>query len=155
MNDLTPTHYTPQSHGSSAELAIELAKMLALVAPTSMSSDQQEVWLRAAIDSLDGIQAKEVSQVSMEVRRSVTRPSQIVPEISRLVAEHRRERSRVAAQQREMDEIRTALPPPKDLMSLRGKPMSKSDTAALNAQLESLGAKARYRPDGSRYLIAA
>jgi hypothetical protein len=42
----------------------------------------------------------------------------------------------------------------KPLMDRRGQPMSESDTFALNKELESLGATARYRPDGSRYTIA-
>lgn len=33
----------------------------------------------------------------------------------------------------------------------RGEPMSEDETTELNRQLESLGAKARYRADGSRY----
>lgn len=41
----------------------------------------------------------------------------------------------------------------KPLMDRRGQPMSESDTFALNKELESLGAKASYRRDGSRYLI--
>jgi hypothetical protein len=48
-----------------------------------------------------------------------------------------------------------ALPPPtrRDLMDRRGEPMSEEDTAELNGILEKLGATARYRPDGSRYVI--
>jgi len=44
---------------------------------------------------------------------------------------------------------------PRDLMDRRGQPMSESDTFALNKKLEKLGAKARYRADGSRYLVEA
>ena len=48
------------------------------------------VWLQAAVDALEGIRAAEVSAISAELRRTVTRPSQIVPEIARLVAEKRK-----------------------------------------------------------------
>lgn len=64
--------------------------MLALVAPTSMTTDQQELWLRAAADALEDIRPQEVAAISAEVRRSVTRPNQIVPEIAKLVHERRR-----------------------------------------------------------------
>lgn len=69
---------------------LELAKCLKLVAPISMSADAQLVWLQAAVDALEGIHANEVAAISAELRRSVTRPSQIVPEIARLVDEKRK-----------------------------------------------------------------
>jgi hypothetical protein len=68
--------------------------MLALVAPSSMTSDQQTFWLAAAVDSLEDIRAEEVARVSAEVRRSVTRHNQIVPEIAKLVAARRAENTR-------------------------------------------------------------
>lgn len=68
--------------------------MLALVAPISMSAEQQELWLRAAADSLEDIRPTEVRDISAELRRSVTRPAQIVPEIAKLVAEKRSRSSR-------------------------------------------------------------
>lgn len=46
-------------------------------------------------------------------------------------------------------------PPPRPLLDRRGEPMNEADTAELNAILEGLGAKARYRPDGSRYMVGA
>jgi hypothetical protein len=55
-----------------------------------MSPEAQAVWINAAIDALDGIRANEVAAISAELRRSVTRPAQIVPEIARLVSERRR-----------------------------------------------------------------
>lgn len=92
MTDLTPI--PPQrlsiAYSATAEMTIELAKMLALVAPISMTVEQQELWLRAAVDSLEDIRPQEVVAISAELRRSVTRPSQIVPEIARLVAEKRK-----------------------------------------------------------------
>lgn len=99
MNDQTQIQPYRQSTGYSAtaDIAVELAKMLALVAPITMTTEQQEVWLRAAIDGLEDIRPEEVSAVSLEVRRLVTRPSQIVHEISRLVDE-RRKRARQTAE---------------------------------------------------------
>lgn len=81
--------------------------MLTLVAPSSMTADQQTLWLASAVDALEDIRADEVAHVSAEVRRSVTRHNQIVPEISKRVAELRAERSR-ANMIREMP----PLPPP-------------------------------------------
>jgi hypothetical protein len=92
MNDLTATQQPSQFNGS--QLVIELAKMLKLVAPISMSADAQTVWLQAAIDALEDIRPHEVAAVSLEIRRSITRPCQIVPEIARLVAEKREQASR-------------------------------------------------------------
>ena len=90
MNDLTTQPPTLSlAYSAPAELTVELAKSLSLVAPISMSVEQQELWLRAAIDALDGIRASEVAAISAELRRSVTRPSQIVPEIARLVSARR------------------------------------------------------------------
>ncbi len=94
MTDETPpmTNVIPlqsPSRCSPAALHTELAKMLKLVAPISMSPEAQAVWIVAAADALEDIRAAEVSAVSAEVRRSVTRPSQIVPEIAKLVAERR------------------------------------------------------------------
>ena len=124
--------------------------MLSLVAPVTMSSEQQELWLRAAIDALRDIRPEEVAAVSLEVRRSVTRPPQIVPEIARLVAERRARHSRL----RELEPPKDALPPPpKHVMDRRGEPMSEEDTAELNRILESMNATARYRPDGSRFTV--
>lgn len=63
--------------------------MLKLVAPISMSAEAQAVWITAAADALEDIRADEVRDISAEVRRSITRPSQIVPEIAKLVADKR------------------------------------------------------------------
>jgi hypothetical protein len=123
--------------------------MLGLVAPVTMSADQQTLWLASAVDALQDIRVSEVQAVSAEVRRSATRYSQIVPEIARLVAERRaRESSRITAPLIEG-------PPRKvPVMDRRGQPMSEEDTNELNGILENLGANARYRSDGSRYFLS-
>ena len=73
--------------------------MLVIVAPVTMTTEQREIWLRGAVDALEGISAQEVAAVSAELRRSVTRHNQIVPEISRLVAEKRARSQQSAAPQ--------------------------------------------------------
>lgn len=80
-----------------AALMVELAKCLKLVAPVSMSAEAQAVWLRAAADTLEGIRAIEVAEISVELRRKVTRHSQIVHEISELVDAARKRRNRTTA----------------------------------------------------------
>lgn len=80
--------YTPIS-ADPRGLSMELAKCLKLVAPASMAADAQLSWLAAAVDALVDIRPDEVAAISAELRRSVTRPAQIVPEISRMVAERR------------------------------------------------------------------
>ena len=95
MNDLAPTPLPPSPSRSSAvqALQLELAKCLQLVVPASMTADDRAAWIAAAADALDGIRPLEISAVSAELRRTVTRPSQIVPEIARLVAEARKRRA--------------------------------------------------------------
>lgn len=86
-------------HSETQALAAELAKILKLVAPATMNAEQQTVWLHAAVDALEGIRASEVAAVSAEIRRSITRAAQVVPEIARLVAERRRAKTRTADEQ--------------------------------------------------------
>jgi hypothetical protein len=71
-------------------LALEVAKCLKLVAPASMDSAAQLAWIASAVDALEDIRADEVRAISAELRRSVTRAAQIVPEIARLVSEKRK-----------------------------------------------------------------
>lgn len=128
--------------------------MLGLVAPVTMSADQQTLWLASAVETLSDATAEEVVAVSVAVRQTVTRPSQIVPEVTRLVVELRNER----AEQRRREHMRSipaATPPPKHVLDRRGEPMSEDDTAELNRLLTNMGATARYRPDGSKYTAEA
>lgn len=149
MNELTTTRYNQQSSVSSdsANLTMQLAKMLALVAPVTMTSEQQEVWLRGAVDALSDIRPEEVEAVSLEVRRSVTRQSQIVPKISDLVAE-RRAKERKAHQ---YDPPRLEGPPPKrHVMDRDRSNFGPDDWAELNQWLESQGSRVRYDADGNK-----
>jgi len=92
---LTPIRPLPhlQSINRSSEaaaLSVELAKILKLVAPATMAADAQLAWLASAVEALDGIRASEVAAVSLEIRRKITRPAQIIPEIAELVARNRK-----------------------------------------------------------------
>jgi hypothetical protein len=64
-----------------------------------MTVDDRAAWILSAVDSLGDIRASEVKGVSAEVRRSVTRHSQIVPEIVRLVVYNRANAHRSQAPQ--------------------------------------------------------
>lgn len=80
---------SPLQPSEAKALAGELAKCLKLVAPASMAAEHQTVWLHAAVDALQDIRANEVADVSAEIRRTATRPAQIVPMIAELVAKKR------------------------------------------------------------------
>lgn len=149
MNELTiPSKMQSAGYSDSASLTVHLAKMLALVAPITMSSEQQEIWLRAAVDALDDIRASEVEAVSTEIRRSVTRPAQIVPEIARLVGERRKREQFI----REYEQPKLEGPPlVKHISDRDRRNFTADDWAELNEHLERMGSSVRYRSDGSRY----
>lgn len=151
MNDLATQQHS-QFNGSQehSALTVELAKMLGLVAPVTMSADQQTLWLASAVESLQGIRAQEVGAVSLEVRRSVTRPSQIVPKIAELVAARRSEQSRIDRQRMEAREAMTALPVRKHIADRDRRDFTADDWAELNEHLEQQGSPVRYGPDGTR-----
>lgn len=94
MDDITLTRPPKPSlaFSATAELTVELAKCLVLVAASSMSATQQEVWLRAAAESLENLLPFDVHEVCLEVRRTVIRASQIVPAIAASVKERDRHR---------------------------------------------------------------
>ena len=92
------------STSEQSALSVELAKCLKLVAPASMAADAQMSWIASAMDALEDIRAPEVAAVSAEIRRTVTRPAQIVPEIARLVAEKRKSARFVSQPQTGMTE---------------------------------------------------
>jgi hypothetical protein len=122
--------------------------MLGLVAPVTMSADQQTLWLASAMDAMRDIRLDEIEAVSVEVRRTVSRPSQIVPEIARLVGEKR-------ARRRSIDEaapLRLPGPPIKRHIADRDRrSFNADDWAELNEHLERMGATKRYRSDGTKY----
>lgn len=152
--------------------------MLKLVAPISMNADAQTVWLQAAVDALEGITASEVNAVSALIRRSVTRPSQIVPEIAEAVAQRRsRTTSRKAespylkgikigekaqkmrAEAKTQDEIEAGYHWERDERHKAGlyvaplpKPLTCSEIAKLSPALVKMGLKCGAlvrKPDGS------
>jgi len=123
--------------------------MLGLVAPITMTADQCTIWLASAEDALADIRANEVAEISMEVRRTVTRPSQIVPEIAKLISERRKSKAQIR-RLREEDEAARTLPPPRKHVSERDRSkFTAADWAELNEYLERMGSSVRYGSDGS------
>jgi hypothetical protein len=134
-----------QTFSGSTELTVELAKMLALVAPSSMTTEQQEMWLRAAVDALDGIGADEVREVSAQVRRTVIRHTQVVPEIAKLVAERRAERSRIAQMGHPLAHLPS--PPPQ----IDSSPLTDEELERMPRYLREVGLRVGYlKMDGDR-----
>ena len=154
MNDLTIQQQS-HSNGSAEHLAVaaELAKMLGLVAPVTMSADQQTLWLASAVEALQDIRANEVEAVSLEVRRSVTRPSQIVPRIAELVAARRAEQRRISRQIAEEREVKLMLPARRHTMDRDRSKFEAEDWAELNEYLEKQGSKVRYSSDGKKLAV--
>lgn len=162
---------------------MELAKCLKLVAPITMTADAQMVWLQAACDALEGIRSDEVQAVSAELRRKVTRHSQIVPTIAELVAQKRARASQMSQPQspyfaeleigRRAQEMRASAKGDKSKLSDAfewerqaridaglhvepyPKPLSQSEIEALPGNIRSIGLKMGFlRRDGERLVEA-
>jgi hypothetical protein len=72
-------------------MIILLGEMLAPVAPMSMNTDAQDIFIMAVVKSLDqvGIRADEVAAVQAQVMCKITRHQQILHEISEAVSRKR------------------------------------------------------------------
>lgn len=127
----------------------ELTACLALVVPAGMSEEGRREWLAVAWATLKHLPADALAVGCKKARETCDHPAKIVPTILEATQDMMRWRRETVR------ETRMALPPPttRNVMDRRGEPMSEADTAELNAILESVGATARYRPDGSRYCI--
>lgn len=125
----------------------ELTACLALVVPVGMTEESRREWLAVAWKSLDHLPADVLAMGCKIARQKCDHPSKIVPTIIAETKEMMGWRKDIYSQ--------PALPAPtkKHVMDRRGEPMSDDDTEKLNGILENLGATARYRSDGSRYLI--
>lgn len=129
----------------------ELTACLALVAPVGMSEDARTEWLKVAWGSLNGIPADLLTRGCAAARRSCDHPAKIVPAIIAEIDET------WAWRKKQPDPSTLSLAPPqpirRSLMDRRGEAMTEAETEELNAILEGLGATARYRADGSRYVV--
>jgi hypothetical protein len=107
-----------------------------------MTSEQQEIWLRAAIDALEDIRPDEIQAISAEVRRSVTRHNQIVPEIAKLVHARRAERCRAM--------YVPSGPPPEPTPRLPPPPLTTAEIERMPKWLRDMGLRVGFlkREDG-------
>lgn len=129
-----PQH--PHSISSSSQtLAIELAKVLKLVAPISMSGEAQLAWIASAVDALEDIRPDEVKAISAELRRTVTRPAQIVPEIARLVSDRRSRRATQESLARQSERVRRA----EDVPSPPAPPLTRAELESVPDHIRKMG----------------
>lgn len=136
--------------GSTDTFRNELTACLALVAPVGMTEEARRDWLAVAWGTLKHLPADVLSVGAKAARETCDHPSKIVPTILAETDQMMRWRKETARNG-------LALPPPskKHVMDRRGEPMSDEDTAKLNEILANLGATARYRSDGSRYMVGS
>jgi hypothetical protein len=163
--DINPTTaLAPQAERHSPSLAPatseqfrnELTACLALVVPVGMTEEARREWLLVAWETLKHLPPDILHYGCEEARKTSDHPSKIVPAITAATDDWMKLRQTSAATSEHL-----YLPAPTEprrwrgnqLMDNRGKPMSDEETDELNGILESLGASARYRPDGTRYLI--
>ncbi len=120
-----------------------------------MTEAERKSWLAVARETLKGIPADLLIAGCRHARRYANHPQRIVPLIIEEIGQAWEDRRRsLRDAQRDAAALLVAPdPPPKDLMLHRGEPMTVEETAELNRILESLGAIARYLPDGSRYFL--
>ncbi len=130
----------------------ELTACLALVVPVGMTEEARREWLMVAWETLKHLPADILATGCRAARGKCDHPSKIVPTIITETESWMALRHNAARMS-----SHTYLPAPtrRSVMDRRGEAMSDDDCAELNAILENLGATARYRPDGSRYLIEA
>lgn len=148
-----PSRYSDLTPATAKEFRDELTACLALVVPVGMSEESRRDWLRVAWGTLKFWPVDLLRIGCEEARRTCDHPAKIVPaivEATKDTLDRRRDRGRGT------DTLCIAGPGHrKPVMDRRGEPMSQEDTDELNGVLERLGAKARYRPDGSRFMIDA
>ncbi len=115
-----------------------------------MTEEARREWLAVAWQTLKHLPADLLALGCREARKSCDHPSKLVPTIIKATEQQLGWRRDAARPDTGMPSLP---PPPKHVLERRGEPMNEIDTAELNRILEWQGAKARYRTDGSRYLI--
>ena|SRR5690242_572281 len=132
------------------EFRDELTACLVLVVPAGMDEAARREWLAVAWKTIGHLPADLLRIGCAHARKIADHPSKIVPAIMAETTDLLARRRELAKEDRT---LRLPAPTTRDVMDRRGEPMSAEDTAELNERLERLGATARYRPDGTRYLI--
>lgn len=127
----------------------ELTACLALVVPVGMSEEARREWLSVAWITLQHLPPDLLARGCKVAREKCDHPSKIVPTVLEATAEEMRWRRNHAPS----SYVSLPAPTQRHVMDRRGEPMSQEDTNKLNDILENLGALARYRPDGSKYML--
>lgn len=138
---------------SSDDFRNELTACLTLVSPVGMTEEAKRDWLAVAWGTLKYLPADLLSEGCRVARETCDHPSKIVPMILEATSEAMESRRSTSRCYSSRWAALPGPPPKRDVMAHRGEPMSEEETTELNGILESLGAIARYRPDGSRYTI--
>jgi hypothetical protein len=148
-----PSRYSDLTPATAAEFRNELTACLALVVPSGMTEEARRDWLRVAWATLKHWPLDLLRAGCEAARESCDHPAKVVPAIVETTKD-RLERRRDRARSDDAGSTLMIAGPghKRPVMDRRGQPMSEDDTAELNAILEKLGATARYRPDGSRYV---
>lgn len=137
---------------TSEQFAAELTACLALVAPVGMTEESRREWLSVAWQTLKHLPPDILASGCGAARMTCDHPSKIVPAITAETKdwmELRYANARSAPSQTALPSMRKRC-----VMDRRGQAMTDEDTNELNSILESLGATARYRPDGTKYTVA-
>lgn len=116
-----------------------------------MTEEARREWLAVAWATLKHLPADLLKIGAVKARETADHPAKIVPAIVRATSdllEARRNSVKSDSTLRLEGPVRK-----RNVMDRRGEPMTDEDTAELNQILENLGATARYRPDGSRYVV--
>jgi hypothetical protein len=135
----------------------ELMACLTLVAPSGMSAEDRTAWVSVARQTLSGIPSDLLKWGCAEARAKCRFASEIVPLIIQTVSEswERRQQAvewaRRAVENANKPRLEAPEPPKRHVLDRRGEEMSAEDTDELNRILEGMGAKMRYRPDGSKH----
>lgn len=130
---------------------------LTLVAPSGMSAEDRHAWVAVARQTLSGIPADLLKWGCAEARAKCRFASEIVPLILETVTiswERRQqavEYARRAVENAGKPKLGAPKLPNRHVMDRRGEAMTAEETEELNRILENMGAKMRYREDGSKY----
>lgn len=128
----------------------ELTACLALVVPAGMTEEARREWLSVAWETLKHLPPDILATGCDAARKTADHPSKIVPAIIAATEDWMQIRRSAV---RSGGPVALPAPTKRSVMDRRGEAMTVADSTELNAILESLGATARYRPDGSRYMI--
>jgi hypothetical protein len=132
------------------QFAVELTACLILVAPVGMTEEARREWLSVAWKTVGHLPPDLLAAGCMEARKVADHPCKIVPAIIGYAEERLESRKQIAR------EYPAALPGPPIVRHISDRDRSDfgpDEWAELNTWLEQVGAMARYRPDGSKYLI--